>query len=127
KQNVKYAEITVNPAIYTDLGMSFQMLMEALNDGADRAERAWGVKLAWIMSMPRERPRKSDDIARWATSATAQKGNVVGMSLVGREDAQPVAQFKKAFSTVEKKNIPRISHAYSYPDEIGRASCRERV
>lgn len=116
KQNIKYAEIAVNPAIYSDLGMTFQVLLEALNDGADRAERAWGVKLGWILSMPRERPRKSDDIARWATSVTAQKGNVVGMSIVGREDAQPIAQFKKAFATAEKKDLPRITHMFSYPD-----------
>ena len=116
KQNVKYAEIAVNPATYTDLGMTFQMLLEGLHDGADRAERAWGVKLGWILSMPRERPRKSDDIARWATSATAAKSNVVGISLVGREDAQPVAQFKKAFQTAEKKDLARITHMFSYPD-----------
>jgi aminodeoxyfutalosine deaminase len=116
KQNVKYAEIAFIPALYTDLEMSFQELMEALNDGADRAFRAWGVRIGWVLAIPRERPRKSDDIARWATSVTAQKGNVVAMSLVGREDAQPIAQFKKAFSTVEKKNIPRITHVYSYPD-----------
>lgn len=116
KQNTKYAEIAVNPAVYTDLGMTFQMLMEALADGADRAERAWGVKLAWILSMPRERPRKSDDIARWATSVAAAKSNVVGISLVGREDAQPVAQFKKAFQTAEKKDLARITHMFSYPN-----------
>lgn len=115
KQNTRYAEITVNPTVYTDLGMTFQMLMEALNDGADRAYRAWGVKLGWILSMPRERPRKSDDIARWATSVTAAKSNVVGLSLVGREDAQPVAQFKKAFQTAEKKDLARITHMFSYP------------
>jgi len=116
KQNVKYAEIAFNPAIYTDIGMTFQQVLEGLNDGADRAERAWGVKLNWVLSMPRERPRKSDDIARWATSATAQKGNVVGLSLIGREDAQPVAQFKKAFATAEKKDLARITHMFSYPD-----------
>ncbi|MGJ3240440.1 MAG: adenosine deaminase family protein [Anaerolineae bacterium] len=116
KQNVKYAEVAVNPAIYTDLGMSFQTLMEALSDGADRAQRAWGVKLSWILSMPRERPRKSDDIARWATSATASKNNVVAMSISGREDAQPIAQFKKAFQTAEKQGLPRITHLFSYPD-----------
>lgn len=116
KQNIKYAEIAVNPAVYTDLGMTFQQLLEALNDGADRSERAWGVKINWILSMPRERPRKSDDIARWATSVTAQKGNVIGLSLVGREDSQPVAQFKKAFATAEKKDLARITHLLSYPD-----------
>lgn len=127
KQNVKYAEIAVNPAIYTDLGIPFQMLMDALSDGADRAERAWGVKLAWIMSMPRERPRKSDDIARWATSATAQKHNIVALSLSGREDSQPVAQFKKAFQTAMKKELPRVTHMFSYPDADSFEGVRDVV
>ncbi|MDQ7034568.1 MAG: hypothetical protein Q9P01_06955 [Anaerolineae bacterium] len=64
---------------------------------------------------PRDRPRKSDDIARWATSVTAQKGNVVGLTLVGKEDLQPIAQFKKAFNTVEKKGLARITHVLSHP------------
>ena len=116
KQNVKYVEISVIPAQYTDLDMSSVQLMEALHDGADRAKRAWGVSIGWILAIPRENPRRSDDTARWATSVTAQKINVVGIGLVGREDAQPVAQFKKAFATVEKKGLARSTHVYSYPD-----------
>jgi adenosine deaminase len=115
KQNIKYAEVSLIPALYTDLEMTFQTLLEAVNDGADRVFRAWGVRINWILSIPRERPRKSDDIARWATSVTAQKGGVVGLGLVGREDAQPVAQFKKAFVTVEKKGLSRVTHFHSYP------------
>lgn len=115
KQNVKYAEISIIPALYTDLDMTFQAFLEAVNDGADRVFRAWGVRINWILAIPRERPRKSDDIARWATSVTAQKGGVVALSLVGREDAQPVAQFKKAFATAEKKGVARVTHLYSYP------------
>lgn len=116
KQNVKYVEISVLPSQYTDLDMSFVQFMEALADGADRAKRAWNVSIGWILAIPRDNPRKGDDVARWATSITAQKCNVVGMSLVGREDAQPIAQFKKAFATVEKKDLARITHVYSYPD-----------
>jgi adenosine deaminase len=116
KQNVKYAEVSVIPALYTDLEMSFQTFLEAINDGADRVFRAWGVRINWILSIPRDRPRKGDDIARWATSVAAQKGGVVALGLVGREDAQPVAQFKKAFTTVEKKNLARVTHFHSYPD-----------
>jgi adenosine deaminase len=114
RQRVKYAEITVLPAIYTDLGMSFQDFMDAINDGADRVRRAWGVDIRWILGIPRDRPRKSDDIARWATSVTATKGNVVAMALVGREDSQPIAQFKKAFVTVEKRDLARITHILSW-------------
>lgn len=116
KENIHYAEISVLPSLYTDLGLGFIEFLDALNDGADRAERAWQVRLNWILAIPRENPRKSDDIARWATSTQAQKGHVVAMSLVGREHAQPIAQFKKAFQTVEKKELARITHVYSYPD-----------
>lgn len=116
KQNINYVEIAVNPAIYTDMGMTFPQLMEGLADGADRSKRAWGVDINWLMSMPRERPRKSDDIARWATGSAAAKNNVVGLTLTGREDAQPIAQFKKAFSTAEKAGIARVTHMFSYPD-----------
>lgn len=114
KQNVKYAEITTIPAIYTDLGMSFQDFMDAINDGADRVRRGWGVEIKWILAIPRDRPRKSDDIARWATSVTASRGNVVAMALVGREDSQPIAQFKKAFTTVEKRDVARVTHLMSW-------------
>ncbi len=116
KQNIKYAEVAVIPAIYTDLGLSFQQMLDALNDGADRVQRGWQVRLSWLMAMPRERPRKSDDISRWATSATALKGNVVGLALVGKESDQPVAQFRKAFTTAARKDIARVTHVYSEPD-----------
>jgi adenosine deaminase len=116
KQNVKYAEVSVIPAIYTDLGLTFQQVVDGLNDGADRVLRGWQVRLNWLMAMPRERPRKSDDISRWATSVTAQKGNIVGLTLVGRESEQPIAQFRKAFNTAAKKDIARVTHVYSEPD-----------
>jgi adenosine deaminase len=116
KQNVRSAEISVIPVLYTDLDLTFVEFMEAINDGANRVERAWGVKMQWILAMPRDNPRKSDDISRWAISATGQKGNIVALSVVGREDAQPIAQFQKAFATVEKKELARIAPVYSYPD-----------
>ena len=123
KQNVKYIEISVLPSQYADLDMGFVPFMEALADGADRAKRAWNVSIGWILAIPRDNPRRGDDVARWATSVTAQKTNVVGMGLVGREDAQPIAQFKKAFATVEKKGLARITHVYSYPDSDSFHGC----
>ena len=116
KQNVKYLEVLVIPAIYTDLDLTFQDVINALAEGADKARRGWDVRINWILAMPRERPRKSDDIARWATGASAEKNNVVGLGLVGVEDAQPIAQFRKAFTTAERKGLARLSHAYSSED-----------
>lgn len=117
KQNVRYAEVAVIPALYTDVGIAYQDLLAALNDGRDRVLRAWQVRMDWLMAMPRERPRKSDEIARWATNSYSQKGNVVGLTLIGREHEQPIAQFKKAFATAEKKVLSRITHLHTDVDE----------
>jgi adenosine deaminase len=116
KQNVRYAEVSVIPAIFTDNDMPFETLVAALNDGRDKALRAWNVEMNWILAIPRDRPRKADDIARWATSATARKGNVIALSLIGDETEQPIGQFRRAFGMAQKRELPRVTHAHSRKD-----------
>lgn len=111
KQNVRYAEIGLNPALYAHLGLSFDGLMEALNDGVDRARRGWNVQIGWILNIPREEPRRGDEVARWAMSAAARKNNVVALGLAGPEESQPAGQFERPFRTVEKKGMPRVAQA----------------
>lgn len=125
KQNVRYAEVTVLPSIYTDNGMSFEVLADALYDGADRAQRAWNIRMNWILGIPRDRPRKGDDIARWATSAAAKKINVVALALVGKENAQPIGQFRRAFATAEKKLLDRVVQANFYEHDETEAVLSE--
>jgi len=69
--------------------------------------------MSWIFCIPRDNPRSGDDVARWATGATARKGNVVALGLIGQEDAQPVGQFRRAFNTARKKEIFTVAHAGS--------------
>ena len=106
RDNVKYVEVLVNPSIYMAQGMTFEQFLTAMNDGRDRAERGWGIQIRWILTIHREEPRKSDEIVRWATSATGGKGGVVAMVLVGDETVQPPGQFVRAFNTAHKKNLP---------------------
>jgi adenosine deaminase len=112
KQNVRYAEVHVNPLLYLEnSGLTFEQFLTALNDGRSRCERAWGVRIGWILDVPRDQPRKADDVLRWATSAAAKKGGVVGMGLSGLENAQPAAQFERPFKTAQKKELPRSAQA----------------
>jgi adenosine deaminase len=113
RQNIRYAEVHISPAIYTDGGMTFEGFLDAINDGRDRVLRGWQVRMDWIFTIPRDRPRKGDDISRWVTSAMARKGNVIGMGIVGREDLTPAEQFAKAFAAVEKRDIPTMTTARS--------------
>jgi adenosine deaminase len=116
KQNIRYAEVYINPAIYTDNGLSFEQFLDAINDGRDKVLRGWQVRMDWILTIPRERPRKGDDIARWVLSSAARKGNVIAMGIVGREDLVTADQFSKQFSSVERKDIPTATPVRSMPN-----------
>ncbi len=110
KAKVSYAEVAVKPSEFMpNSSMSIDVFINALNDGRDRALRAWGVDMAWLLCIPRDNPRVGDDVARWATSASARKGNVVALGLIGQEDAQPLGQFKRAFATARKKGIYTVA------------------
>ncbi|MBC8100645.1 MAG: hypothetical protein H7Y11_14490 [Armatimonadetes bacterium] len=112
KQNVRYAEIGVQPLLYmNNTAMTFEQFVEGLNDGRDRVMRGWQTQLHFVLNVPRDEPRRADDVARWAQSVTGRKNGVIGLGLVGREEAQPTAQFERPFKAAEKKATPRIVHA----------------
>lgn len=107
KQNVRYAEVSINPTLYME-NLTFEQFLAAINDGRDRVVRGWGVQLGWILTIPRDQPRRADDFLRWATSTAAKKGGVVGIGLSGPENAQPSAQFERSFRNAAKKGVPRL-------------------
>ena len=112
KQNVPYAEVAVTPSDFIGSArMNFDAFIDALNDGRDRAKRAWNVEMSWIFCIPRDNPRAGDDVARWASGSAARLGNVVAIGLVGAEDAQPVGQFKRAFATAHRKGLYTVASA----------------
>lgn len=111
KQNVRYAEISVSPSLYEAVGLTTDGLLEALNDGRDRARKGWGIDLAWVIALYRDEPRKADDYARWTTTSFARKGGVVALALTGREDSPSVDQFERPFRNVEKKGVFRVARA----------------
>ncbi len=107
KQNVKYAEVSVCPALYSELGLDLEGFFSALNDGRDRAERAWGVRMSWVLTVPRDEPRRAEDVVRWASSLPGRRANVIGIGVTGRDDVQPAGQFEKAFRSAEKHGLAR--------------------
>ncbi len=125
RQNVAYAEVSVAPADFVGGGrMHFEAFLEALNDGRDRAKRAWNVEMSWILSIPRDNPRAGDDAARWATGTAARAGNVVAMGLTGDDGLQPAGQFKRAFATAQRKEI---NTAASAGNSLGPSGIREAI
>jgi adenosine deaminase len=123
RQNVRYAEVCVDPTVFAEV-VTFEQFLAAINDGRDRAQRAWGVQMAWLLCIPRDNPRSADEIARWATNASARRNGIVGMGLYGAEDAQPVGQFERAFRTADKKGAARAPQA---GDALGAEGVRDAI
>jgi adenosine deaminase len=111
KQNIRYAEVGVDPALYAGLNLPIEGLFEVLNDGRARAEKAWGIKLAWVLCASREDPRRSDELTRWGVSLAARKAGVVALGINGRESLMAVGQFERAFKSAEKKGLARVARA----------------
>ncbi len=124
KQNIRYAEVLITPTLYTGFSFTYDELAALLNDGRDRAKRAWGIDLAWIFTLVRDEPRKADELARWVSTANARKAHVVGLGLLGKEDAQPIGQFEHAFKLASKRDVPCVISA---GEMLGVAGIREVV
>lgn len=128
KQKVVYAEIAVAPSDFIgNASMNIDTFIDALNDGRDRALRAWGVDMAWVLCIPRDNPRSGDDVARWATGPAARRGNVVALGLTGAEDTQPIGQFRRAFATAQKKELQTIANAGSVLGVAGVAAALDEL
>jgi aminodeoxyfutalosine deaminase len=111
KQNVRYAEISIDPTLYGALNLQPEDFLTVINDGRDRAQRAWGIRLAWVIMSPRDEPRRAEEIARWTTTMAASKAGIVALGLGGRESVQPVGQFERPFKTAEKRETGRVVRA----------------
>lgn len=108
KAKVRYAEIVVTPGLYDGMSLRLDDLFAALNDGRDRAQRAWGIRLQWIVAVPRDEPRRADDATRFAATAGGRRSGVVGVALMGPETLQPAGQFERAFKAAVKHDVPRM-------------------
>lgn len=117
KQNVRYAEVQVNPSLYPDLNPSdLDEVINALRDGANRAEKAWGIEMMFILTIPRDEPRRADEYYRFALTAPGRRGGAVAIGLAGKESSQPTGQFERAFSNAAKREFARVPHG---GDELG--------
>lgn len=84
KVGVRYAEISVSPGLYDSMGLRIDDLFTALSDGRDRAQRAWGIRMNWLITIPRDEPRRADDAVRYASSVAGKRAGVVGLGLAGQ-------------------------------------------
>ncbi len=111
RQNIRYAEIIWTPQFYLRLGLPFDILLEALNEGRREAGRQWGVEMRWITDLVRSVPAPAWQVVKWACSEKARCGGVVALGLGGPESGYPPALFSDHFCYARRRGLPANPHA----------------
>ncbi|MHA1109006.1 MAG: adenosine deaminase [Alphaproteobacteria bacterium] len=110
-QNIIYAEITWTPQFYLTPGSSPDAILEALNEGRQRARDDFGVAMAWIPDLVRSVPAPMDYVQQWACGAAARRGGVVALGLGGPEAGHPAEDFAAVFTRARDLGLPATPHA----------------
>ena len=110
RQNIRYAEVTFTPPTsVTNPGLSFEAIMEGLNQGRARARTDFGIEFRWVLDIVRDLPDTRIQVAEWA--ATALDQGVVGFGLGGTESEYPPEWFADAFELARGAGLHSVPHA----------------
>lgn len=112
-QNIRYAEVTYSPQVYVfgTTNLSFDAILEALNDGRRRAEEEFGVQMRWIPDIVRNVPQYGMALAEWVVTPFARDGGVVALGLGGMEIGFPPERFSEPFAYARERGVPGNPHA----------------
>lgn len=107
EENIIYAEIRFAPALHTNLGLSYENIIDSIKEGLSKVE---GLKYNLILCMMRHHTlsenKKIIDIAK------KYLGNgVCAIDLAGAEAIYPTENFEELFLYAKKLNIPFTIHA----------------
>jgi adenosine deaminase len=124
QQHTRYLEVTFTPTTTVRrLGISYDDLLAAINVGAARAEREFGVVMRWINDVDRELdPQLALTTVNWAKAAKHR--GVVALGLGGFEPKGSPAAFVPAFDIAVEAGLHRTPHQgeYAAPESIWQAA-----
>jgi adenosine deaminase len=133
-QGVRYAEINFIPG--APPGTAFDAQFEALDRGRRLGEADFGIRLRWILSMPRSIPDETG--RRYLADAVTELAigyrdhGVVGVGLAGTEDGYPAEWFAPWFERALGAGLHSAPHAgeFAGPESVWgavRALGAERI
>lgn len=122
EENVRYIEIRFAPLWHIRKGLSLTQVIEAVIEGARKAERNFNIRTGIIICGIRH--TTPADTLKVAEIAVAYKNRgVVGFDLAGAEKDFPAKDHKEAFYLIINNNINTTAHAgEAYgPESIAQA------
>jgi adenosine deaminase len=108
-QQVRYVEIRVGGRRgFAILGM--QRMLEAMRQGAIRAQQTWGIRSGFIITLVRERGPE-EALARVREAQACRACGVVGVDLAGDEANYPPTLFARALDLAREAGFGITVHA----------------
>lgn len=109
--NLRYREYFINPDNFVAAGIDYPTLIDAMIEGLDRAERAFGVGYRIVIAINRSLPADAA-VALVETVIAHPRAAVVG---IGQDDLTPELtedplRFRDAYALAEKAGLRRSAH-----------------
>ncbi len=122
-ENVRYMEVRYSPLLHTRADLQLDEVVEAVQDGLERARRRFGIQTGQIICGIRHISPESS--FRLAELAVRWKGRgVVGFDLAGAEKDYPAKDHIQAFYLILNHNINVTIHA---GEAFGPASIHQAI
>ena len=128
------AELFFDPQTHTERGVPMGAVIAGLKRACDQAQRQLGISAALILCFLRH---LSEDAAlATLQAALPYRERFIGVGLDSSEMGHPPEKFARVFAQARARGLHVVAHAgeegpaayiHGALDEIGRASCRERV
>jgi adenosine deaminase len=115
RQHVRYAEVTFSPSTHYDMGIPYETYFLGLTRGRERAQKDFGVEIAWVFDIVRlplthDKRRALADYT--VDVAIAGMGNgVVALGLGGPEVGNPPEPFAPWFDRARAAGLHSAPHA----------------
>lgn len=116
QDNIKYIEIRFAPLFHTDKGLSIEDIFKAVNNGAEKAESTYDIKVNMLICGMRHQDNQTNiDLFEEVNELNKDKSHIVGFDFAGPEEAFPTAAIQEAI----QYSVTSGSHLTLHAGECG--------
>ncbi|MBM6629522.1 adenosine deaminase [Mammaliicoccus vitulinus] len=110
--NIKYIEIRFAPLFHMDKGLNLKEILEAVNNGANKAESLYQIKVNMLVCGMRHHENKTNiDLFTEVNALKNETRHVVGFDFAGPEEAFPTSAIQEAIQYSNHSSSHLTLHA----------------
>ncbi len=118
RQNIRFAEVIFSICTNCMLsGLSWQVILNALNRGKKRAEKEYHIQWAWIFDLTRTKFFTPEELLNIILEARKSGQDVVALGFSETLITREPEAYKDIFMHAHKENLPIIPHAGEFQGE----------